>query len=60
MRDRDLTMKRELQDATEEELRNLDRLSPDQIDTMEGFEEKEQEYIDSGGVKYRKVMSISN
>lgn len=55
MRSREMTMKKELQDASEEELRRLDKLSPDQIDTMEGFEDKEQEYIDSGGARYRKV-----
>jgi len=55
MKQRDHTMQKELQDASEEELKRLDQLSDAQIDSMEGFDQKEEEYITQGGAQYRKI-----
>ena len=55
MKEHERTMKKELADASEEELRKLSRLSEAQIESMMGFEEKEQEYIDQGGARFRKI-----
>lgn len=51
-------MKRELQDASESELKKLDMLSDDQIDSMKGFEDKEQEYIENGGIRFRSIKVL--
>ena len=51
-------MKKELQDATEEELSRLDSLSDNQIETMKGFEDKEKEYIEKGGMIFRRINAL--
>ena len=60
MKQSEIAMKRELQDASEQELRKLDQLSDEQIESMKGFEDKEQEYIEKGGAKFRSIKVLQD
>ena len=58
MKQSEISLKKELQDASESELMKLDQLSDSQIDSMKGFEDKEQEYIEQGGAKFRSIKVL--
>lgn len=55
IKEKESTMKKELLDASEAELERLDQLSDEQVESMKGFEDKEQEYVEKGGMRFRKI-----
>lgn len=55
LNEKDLIMQGELTDASAEELKKLDTLTDAQIESIQGFEQKEEEYIIKGGARFRKI-----